>query len=701
MNARSNTKAGNESGTMILGEVASPGLARARALLCNCARQAVVPRRQLAEAEVPAEIERFDAAVTAVEKTLRNIQSSVRHALGKTEAEILETQILMLRGATLRQTVCEVCMTRRINVEAALDQAIKRLADMFRGLDDPYLRERAADLQELRKRLMDHFARQSHPEVSDDPQGCILITSELFSFSVAQLEGRGVRGLIVEQGGLTAHATILARALGIPMLVKVPQAGERIAAGDLVVMDALAGRVFINPGPDILRAYDRLEADLQAHQSALQHLVDQPAVTRDGVAVKLSANIGQTGDAVAAERVKADGAGLYRTEFVFFAQNHFPSEDEQYRFYRATAEQLQPATTVIRILDVGSDKPLAYFPLPPEPNPALGSRGVRLLLTHGEILRTQLRAILRLSATHPVSLLLPMIRGLDELRAVKEVLEKVKSELAREGHSFNPAIPVGAMIETPSAAILISQLVDEVDFMSVGSNDLVQYILAADRVDGGLDSAYEPLHPAVVRTLAALASTAGTKGKIISICGEVAGDPAFTALLLGLGFRNFSVTPGRLLEIKHAIRSVDLTAAETLTAQVLALSTTAEICALVQKEWNQRRPVTSPDLPAAAPNPAAPPKVTHNEASQRFEIRTDDDAVAFLSYALDHDNVVFEQTYVPEEFRGRGLAAGLVRDALDEARQRSWRIVPRCSYVAAFIKRNPEFVDLVAQEDTP
>lgn len=563
-----------------------------------------MPRRQIAEADVPAEVRRFDAAVTAVETTLRDIQSSVRHALGKAEAEILDAQILMVRDGTLRQTVCEVCTTRRINVEAALDQAIEQLADMFRGFDDPYLRERAADLQEVRKRLMDRLVQQSPPELCGDPHDCILITSELFSFSVAQLEGRGVRGLIVEQGGLTAHATILARALGIPMLVKVPRATKKIAAGDLLVLDALAGRVFINPGPDILRSYDRLEADLQAHRSSLQHLVNQPAVTRDGIAVKLSANIGQTGDAVAAARVKADGAGLYRTEFVFFVQKHFPAEEEQYRFYRATAEHLQPAATVIRVLDVGSDKPLAYFPLPPEPNPALGCRGVRLLLDHEEILRTQLRAILRLSATHPVSLLLPMIDGLDELRAVKAVLEKVKLELTREGHSFNRDIPLGAMIETPSAAILISRLAEEVDFLSVGSNDLVQYILAADRIDGGSNSAYEPLHPAVIQTLATLTKTAGTKGKPISICGEVASDPVFTALLLGLGFRSFSVTPGRLLEIKHAIRSVHLAAAETLAAQALALGTTAEIRALVQAEWSQRRPVTSPDLPAATQNPA-------------------------------------------------------------------------------------------------
>ncbi len=277
----------------------------------------------------------------------------------------------------------------------------------------------------------------------------MLVTSELFSSAVAQLEGRGVRGLIVERGGLTAHATILARALGIPMLVKVPQATEKISAGDLLIVDALAGRAFINPKSDILHAYDQLDADLQAHQNALKNLVDLPAITADGVEIKLSANIGQTADAVTAVRVKADGAGLYRTEFVFLAQDHFPSEAEQYRFYRATAEHLQPGETVIRVLDAGSDKPLAYFPLPREANPALGCRGIRLLLAHPEILHTQLRAILRLSATHPVSILLPMIRGLDELRATKAAIESVKLELAAAGESFNPDLPSGCHDRNP------------------------------------------------------------------------------------------------------------------------------------------------------------------------------------------------------------------------------------------------------------
>lgn len=683
---------GRSVAEMILGEVASSGLARGRALLCDCAKQTVVPRRNISGTETETEIKRLAEAVDVVEQKLREVQAGVRRALGNTEAEIFEAEILLLRDTELHRAVRDVCVNKRINVEAALDDSIQRLAAVFDQLDDPYLRERAADLREVGKRLIDHLACQSRSDIPPDPEGCVLVTSELFSAAVAQLEGCGVRGLVVERGGLTAHATILARALGIPMLVKVPQATERISPGDLVIVDALAGRVFINPKPDILRAYDRLEADLQAHQDTLKDSVDLPAITLDGVKIKLSANIGQTADAVAAARVNADGAGLYRTEFVFLAQDHFPSEAEQYRFYRATADHLQPGETVIRVLDVGSDKPLSYFPLPREANPALGCRGLQLLLTHPEILRSQLRAILRLSATHRVSLLLPMIRGVDELRTVKAVIESVKQELAAGGEPFNPDLRLGAMIETPSAALLIGQLADEVDFFSVGTNDLVQYLLAADRISGEMESTYEPLHPAVVQILALLATTAGIKCKPISVCGEIASDPVYTALLLGLGFRSFSVSPGRLLEIKHAIRSIEMAVANQLAAKALSLSSAQEIRTHVQDDWSRRRPVSSPDLGSATP------RVTHNATIQRFETRAGDGPLSFLSYTFEGDCVVFDHTFVPDELRGRGIAAKLARAALEEARQRRWKVVPRCSYVAAFIKRHPEFAHLVDRE---
>ena len=686
---------------MILGEVASSGLARGRALLCDCAKQTVVPRRQVSEAEAQKELARFDAAVAAAEQKLLAVQASVQRALGKAEAEIFEAQILLMNDLQLRDAVRDLCLEKRMNAEAALDEAIQHLTALFSRLEDPYFRERAADLRDVGKRLLDHLAEDLRPAIPALMGGCILVTSELFASVVAQLAGHGVRGLIVERGGLTAHATILARALGIPMLVQVPEATEKIRAGDLVVVDALAGRIFVNPKPELLRTYDQLEADLQIHQSSLKDLIGLPAVTLDGIEIKLCANIGQTADAVAAANVKADGAGLYRTEFIFLVQDHFPSEEEQYQLYRATAQHLQPGETVIRMLDIGSDKPLSYFPLSREDNPALGCRGTRLLLAHPTVLHTQLRAILHLSASHPVAILLPMIGGVDELRAAKAALESVKAELAAAGQPFNSRIPLGAMIETPSAAILIGQLAGEVDFFSVGTNDLVQYLLAADRIGGELASAYEPLHPAVLQVLATLAKAAKAKGKPICLCGEIASDPAYTTLLLGLGFRSFSVSPGRLLEIKHAIRSSRLSEAEELAGKVLPLTSVKEIKAHLQEDWNRRRPVSSPDIRTSATALTTTLAVTHNARLQQFEAQIGDASLAFLHYKHEGEHVILDHTFVPNEFRGRGMAANLVRAALNEARKLRWWIVPRCTYVARFIEQNPEYADLLERQPTP
>jgi len=588
--------------TMILGAAASTGLARGYALLCECAGSGNVARRQLGEAEAKNEIERFDAAVVVTEQKLREVQANVRLTLGNEAAGIFSAQIALLRDPQLREAVREHCERLQVNVEAAIEEAIRHLLALFERIEDSFFRERAADLRDVGRRLLDHLAQAQPAGPPDDlPDNCVLVASDLLASAVTRLGERGIRGLIVENGGLTGHATILVRALGIPMLVQVPGATKQIRSGDRVIVDALAGRVFINPGKAITRQYDQLESDLHAHHSALKDLIGLPAVTRDGLLVKLSANIGQTADAAAAAGVKADGAGLYRTEFVFLAQDHFPTEAEQYQLYRATAEHLHPGATVIRVLDIGSDKPLAYFPRSREANPALGRRGMRLLLSHPAVLHAQLRAILRLSATHSVAILLPMIGGLDDLRAARAAIETVQAELAAAGQPFNPLIPVGAMIETPSAAIFAAQLADEVDFFSVGTNDLVQYLLAADRTDGDPASNYEPLHPAVLHVLATLVATAAARSKPISVCGEMAGDPAYTALLLGLGFRNFSVSVGQLLEIKHAIRSVHLAEAETLARAILTRDSIPDIKALLQEDYRRRRPVVAPAIQADIP----------------------------------------------------------------------------------------------------
>lgn len=562
---------------MILGEAASSGVARGPALVCSCGEHAAVPRRTVGAAEAREEMEKFDAAVSEAEKNLLELQERVRRRLGKEAAAIFEAQILLLRDSSLREEVGARCMSGKINVEAAVDEAVEKLTSLFARLQDPFFRERAADLRDVGMRLLDILTKDASPGMPILSEGSVIVAGELLPSVMARLDGRNIRGLVVENGGQAAHATVLARAFGVPLLIRVSGATARIRTGDRLIVDGLAGRVFINPAPDIQREYDRLEADLCAHQTALKGLIELPAVTRDGVVIGLSANIGKSADAAAAATLNADGIGLYRTEFVFLVQDHLPSEEEQYGIYRAAADRAKRREVVVRLLDIGSDKLLPYFPLPREANPSLGCRGTRLLLAHPEILRVQLRAILRVSATHPVAILLPMIGGMEDLLAVKAAVESAKEELAVERLAFNPRVRVGAMIETPSAAILIGRLAQEADFFSIGTNDLVQYLLTADRTSSEAASHYEPLHPAVLQALASLAAAAKANGKSISICGEIAGNPAYTRLLLGLGFRSLSVNPGELLEIKNAIRSTSLPGAEELAGRILRLDKVAEI----------------------------------------------------------------------------------------------------------------------------
>lgn len=558
---------------MIFGEVASPGLAHGIAVVCDCLDSPPVARRVINESEVAREIERFDAAVAATDNDLIAVGQQAGQKHGQDETAILGTQRAMLLDPLLRETVCTLCTTKKLNVEAALSEAISTLTAAFARLANPYFQERAADLRDVGSRLQRVLTLRERPPLPSFAEGTVLVTRELLPSVIVQLDEKSVCGVVVEQGGQTAHATILARARGIPLLINVPNATKIISSGDPVIVDGLAGRIFLHAPEPIQREYGQLEADQQAHKSTLNDLIPQPAVTTDHVAITLCANIGKVADAVAAASLNADGAGLYRTEFVFLAQDHFPLEDEQYKLYRAAAESLKPREVVIRVLDIGSDKLLTYFPLAREANPSLGQRGIRLLLAHPEIFQVQLRAILRLSATHPVSILLPMVGGMEDLHAAKEAIERAKTDLAAAGLPFNPNIRVGAMIETPAAVILAGRLAREVDFLSVGTNDLVQYLLTTDRTSPEVATYYEPLHPAVLAALASVASAARMNGKSISVCGEMAGNPAFTGLLLGLGFRNLSVNPIELLEIKNAIRSISIQQANRLAHRLMELDT--------------------------------------------------------------------------------------------------------------------------------
>ncbi len=564
---------------MILGEAASAGIARGPAVICRCDEVTVVPRRKLTDAELPAEMARLDAAITAAAAQLRGLEAEVRPGSGSAAAAIFAAQWQMMHDPMLHDEIARRCLRDKVNLEAAVSDAADQLVAAFGRIDDPMLRERAADVRDVARRLLSHLLQRKDAEMRELPAGSIIVARELLP-SLASGLGR-VAGLVAERGGTTAHAVILARSLGIPVVIHADGAVERIHDGDALIVDGLAGRVFVEPSTEVQREYDRAEKNLQAQRHALKEFIDLPAVTRDGVAIKLTANAGTIADAATAAACRAEGIGLYRTEFAFLVHPHFPTEEQQYRIYRAAADQVQPHEMVLRVLDVGSDKLLPYFPLPAEANPSLGRRGTRLLLGCPDVLRAQLRAVLRLSATHPVSLLFPMIGGVDEFMAARQAVEAAQAELRRERQPFNSHLQVGAMIETASAAIMTRWIARAADFLSVGTNDLVQYLLTTDRTSSAMAGYYEPLHPAVVQTLKYIVEAATAEGKPVSLCGEIAGNPAYTELLLGLGFTTLSVASGEILELKRVIRSLRLSDARQLANRALAVGTTREVKACV------------------------------------------------------------------------------------------------------------------------
>jgi phosphoenolpyruvate-protein phosphotransferase (PTS system enzyme I) len=568
---------------LLRGTPVSSGIAQGAAYVMTRADRVAVPRRALQPADVEGELARFEAALTQAERELLALRKDVAERIGAGEADIFTAQALVVRDHAFHEQVVDTVRKKQVNVEAALAEVVEKFVRAFDRAPDPYLRERAADIRDVGRRVVAALIASDSSNVRDIPEGSILVADDLLPSATARFELNRVRAFVTERGSKFSHTSILARSMRMPALSGVPEAALKIKSGDRLIVDGIAGIVFVNPDESVQRQYDRAEADLRGYKTGLQKLVDLPSVTVDGEAVGLFANVSKLADAEAAFLYKADGVGLYRTEFGFSIRNAFPTEQEQYEILERAAARFHPRRIVLRLLDVGGDKELSYFPLPASRNPSLAPRGIRLLLKNLDVLKRQLRAFLRISANHPVAILIPVVGGLEEVRATRVVMKQVMEELRAEGKTFNPDIAVGAMIEVPSAAILAAALVKEVDFLSLGTNDLVQYVLAADREDETMADYYQPLHPAILRLIGSVADAARNAGRPLTICGEMAGDPRYTELLLGLGLRELSVAPGEILEVKSAIRRVTIAAAAALAAEALELGSASEVEALLAR----------------------------------------------------------------------------------------------------------------------
>ncbi len=543
---------------LLSGNAAARGsaLGRARVRLPHALE---VEESRIEAAEVDAEIARVHEAVDAVRAEMHALRERLHGALAHEVGEFLDLHALLLDDPELLQGVDALIRTGLYTAPYALRLQRNRIAAVFEGMDDDYLRSRIDDIDQVIGRLNAALHRR-HADLQG-VSGEVLVTDNIAPAELAQLQSQGVVGVVTSAGSPLSHSAILARSLHLPLVVGAAQALQKINDGDVLVVDGGSGLLIREPNAADLREHRQRVADARRERQQLNRLRREPSRTRDGIDIKLWANAESREDVTDAHALGAAGVGLFRTEYLYLGSSQLPDEETQFRAYRDAVIAMTGRTVTFRTVDLGADKAdRTGLVLKDEPNPALGLRGVRLSLARAGLLHSQLRAIARASGYGPVRVLVPMVSGAEEMRGVHIALDAVLRELREEGHATADKIPLGAMIEVPSAALALPAFIELCDFLSIGTNDLVQYLLAADRTNEALDELYTPLHPAVVRLLRDIARTAARRGTPLSVCGEIAGDPVFVPMLLALGIGELSLHPGTMLEVRRAIRSVDLSA---------------------------------------------------------------------------------------------------------------------------------------------
>jgi phosphotransferase system enzyme I (PtsI) len=559
------------------------GVVRGLLLVLDRARTSI-ERRQLADAEVPEEINRFERALVQTRQQLLEVQRKVSAGMGGEEGGIFDAHLLVLEDRTLLDEVVRMITDQKVNADHAFHSIAERYAATLAAIEDDYLRERATDLRDVTNRVLNNLL--GLPEEIDLrhlKEPCIIISHDLTPSNTAQLDKRHVLGFATDVGSKTSHTAIMARSLRIPAVVGLKDVSARLETGQYALLDGINGVLIINPTDQTLFEYGDLIRKQVTLQEKLRDMLLKPAVTLDGHRVSLSANIEQAADA---EQVKANGAegvGLFRTEYLFINRETPPSEEQQYQAYREVALALKPLPVVIRTLDLGGDKFLAHMAVPREMNPFLGWRAIRFCLQRQDIFREQLRAILRASAEGNVKMMYPMISGLDELKQANALVEQYKEELRRENLPFDEHLEIGAMIEIPSAAIVADSLAKRLKFFSIGTNDLIQYSLAVDRLNEKIAHLYEPTHPAILHLIKRTIEAAHNHRIWVCVCGEMASDPVLVPLLLGLGIDELSVATSLVAPVKFIIRRLKLTEAKDLAEFALKSESAAEILARCQE----------------------------------------------------------------------------------------------------------------------
>ncbi len=560
----------------------SGGVCRGKILVLG-KHNLTVPAHSVTEAELPGEWHRLEKALVQTRQQILEVQRKVGQAMGAEDAGIFEAHLLVLEDRTLIDEVTRLMDREKINVEQAFQQVAERYAKTLEAIDDEYLRERASDMRDVTARVLNNLMNRPHDiDLRHLDQPCILVSYDLSPSITATLDRAKILGFATDIGSKTSHTAIMARSMQIPAVVGLHDASRHLATGDYVLLDGFNGFLVVNPTDQTLFDYGQLERRRVTLQDKLRDLASQPAVTLDGVRVRLAANIEQASDAPAALGNGAEGVGLFRTEYLFINRDTSPSEEEQFQAYRAVVLALKPDPVVIRTLDLGGDKFLSHLHLPPEMNPFLGWRAIRFCLQERDLFRDQLRAILRASAEGAVKVMYPMISCLEELIKANELLDQCRAELRAEHLPFDEHLQIGAMIEIPSAAIIADALAKRVNFFSIGTNDLIQYSLAVDRLNEKIAHLYEPAHPAILNLIKMTVDAARRQGIPVTVCGEMAGDPVYVPLLLGLGVEELSTAPPAIPQLKFLIRRLKLAEARDLAQLALCCESGSEILGRAQ-----------------------------------------------------------------------------------------------------------------------
>ncbi|MCQ4086239.1 phosphoenolpyruvate--protein phosphotransferase [Saccharibacillus sp. JS10] len=563
----------------ISGIAASAGIAIAKAFRLEHPDYTVTQKHvQNAEAEIA----KLDDALAKSQVELERIKENTLKELGAQKAEIFESHLLILNDPELISPIKDMIVNDQVNADYALSETSKQFVSMFENMKSAYLQERAADMKDVTKRILGHLLGLNVQNPAEISEEVIVISEDLTPSDTAQLNRKYVKGFTTNIGGRTSHSAIMARSLEIPAIVGTKNVLEQVEPGDLVIVDGLEGNVIVNPSDEVVAEYREKQVKYDEQRAEWRKLREEPTVTTDGVHVELAANIGTPNDVAGVLDNGGEGVGLYRTEFLYMGRDKLPSEDVQYNAYKTVLEKMEGKPVVVRTLDIGGDKELPYLDLPKEMNPFLGFRAIRLCLDRTDIFRTQLRALLRASVHGDLRIMFPMIATLMEFREAKALLEEERTNLKNEGIEVADNIQLGIMVEIPSTAVLADQFAKEVDFFSIGTNDLIQYTMAADRMNERVSYLYQPYNPAILRLVDMVIKAAHKEGKWAGMCGEMAGDSVAIPLLLGLGLDEFSMSATSILPARSQISKLSRADMQELAAKALECSTAEEVVALVE-----------------------------------------------------------------------------------------------------------------------